>query len=51
VPAATPLSFGSRPKSKKSTKFSPQESEGEMSRESTPVDVPLETVHQLPHSV
>lgn len=51
VPAATPLSFGSRPKSKKSAKFSPQESPSEMSRESTPVDVPLETVHQLPHSV
>ncbi len=48
VPAATPLSFGARAKSKKS---SPQESAGGMSRESIPVDLPLEPAHQLPQSV
>lgn len=51
VPAATPLSLGSRPKSKKSTKPSAQEGGDGMSRESSPVDLPLEPAHQLSQSV
>ena len=48
VPAATPLSSTSRPKPKKSVRPSAKESGGEMSRESTPMDLPLEPANQLP---
>ncbi len=51
VPTATPLSFGSRTKSKKSKKISPQESGGGISRELTPVDLSLEPAHRIPQSV
>jgi two-component system NtrC family response regulator len=51
VPAATPLPFGSKPRPKKSAKFSAQESEAGMSRESTLVDFPLEPADQVPQSV
>ena len=51
VPAATPLSLGPRSKSKKSAKPSPQENASGMPSESTPVDAPLESEYQLPHSV
>jgi len=46
VPAATPLSFGSRAKSKKSSPLSTHESGGEISSESTPMGFPLEPAHQ-----
>jgi len=48
VPTATPLSFGSRTKSKKSATLSFQESRRGELPESAPVGVPLEPVHQLP---
>ena len=51
VPAATPLSVGSRPKAKKSTKPSAQEGGDGLSRESAPVDLSLEPAHQLSQSV
>lgn len=51
VPAATQLSSGSRPKSKKSAKFSAQESGDEMPRESALVDLALEPTDQVPQSV
>jgi two-component system NtrC family response regulator len=51
VPAATPLSLGSRSKPKKSKKLSAQEGGDGMSRESAPVDLPLEPAHQLSQSV
>ena len=51
VPAATPLFFGSRPESGKSAKPSPQDKPGELSRESTLVNLPLEPAHQFPQSV
>jgi two-component system NtrC family response regulator len=46
VSAATPRSSTSRPK--KSVRPSAKESGGEMSRESTPMDLPLEPANQLP---
>ena len=51
VPAATPLSFDTRPKSKKSAKFSAQESGGEMPRESPAVDLAPEPTDQVSQSV
>lgn len=51
VPAATPLAFGSRTKSKKSATSPAQESEGEMSRQAPLVDLPSEPAYQLPQSV
>ena len=51
VPAATPLSSNSRLKPKKQIRPSTQESESEMSPESTSVVLPLEPLHHLPQSV
>ncbi|MDF0651157.1 MAG: sigma-54 dependent transcriptional regulator [Nitrospira sp.] len=50
VPAATPLFFGPRPESKKSTTPSPQDNPGGMSCESSPGNLPLEPSHQFPES-
>lgn len=51
VPAATPLSFDTRPKSKKSVKFSAQESGGEMPHESPAVNLAMEPTDQVSQSV
>ena len=51
VPAATPLSLRSKPKTKKLPKFSAQENGGEISPESRLVDLPLEPADQIPQSV
>ena len=51
VPAATPLSFGSRPKSKKPARFSAQESGGGVPSESTVANLALEPTDQIPQSV
>jgi two-component system, NtrC family, response regulator len=47
VPAATPHSFGSRTKSKKSATVSTEENRCGESPESAPMGAPLEPVHQL----
>lgn len=51
VPAATPLSLRSKPKTKKSAQFSAEESGGEIPHEATLMDLPLKPVYRLPQSV